>query len=566
MYANRKRFFQRALAIVALAALVLPTAGFGSAAQAAQAKKVMKYDGGGEPDTIDPSIGSYANDISYDHAMFATLLRYDKDNNPSPYLAKEVPTIENGEISKDGKTYTYKLRTDWKWSDGNGVVKASDVVYAFQRYYDPKNASQYIGFLDPFIVGGADVTTGKNKDLTSLGIKADDAAATVTFSLLKPTPYFNSIATMWFMTALRKDNVERAGLPDPTAWLDPANGPVVGTGPFILTKWDHNKDMIFVRNPNFGGNLAKLDELDVQLIQDAAVSFASYKAGELDLGRFPAAEYPGILADATLSKQLINYTQSSTWWLTMDNTKPPFNNKKVREAFTYAVDRDQYVKVIGKGLETKELSFLPDGVYGYSKDVKTYDFNPDLARKTLADAGYPNGKGFPPTNWNYVAGAGGQRSADYLVQQFHDVLNVDLVENPMDNAVYQAATSGAIDKIPGMALRGWGSDYLHASDWNLPVMGCGPAGVGNSTNIAGYCDPAFDKAATVADNELDPTKTLADYKAAQQILLDDFPVVFMFNTVAVVLINPRVKLSSLRQSSLDDAQPGSYAWEDVDLN
>jgi ABC-type transport system substrate-binding protein len=118
MFAKR---VYRVIMVVALAVLALPL-GLSHSAQA-QAKHVLKYQAAGEPAQLDPQIGSFTDGVAYDQAIFARLLRYDKDANPVPMMAKEVPTVANGGISADGKTYTYHLRNDWKWSDGKGVVK-----------------------------------------------------------------------------------------------------------------------------------------------------------------------------------------------------------------------------------------------------------------------------------------------------------------------------------------------------------------------------------------------------------------------------------------------------------
>ena len=563
----RIRRAQIAMSALAVAAFVVPLFSTGSAIQA-QAKKVLQYDGGNEPDTIDPQVGSFANDIAFSNGLFRGLLRYDAKNQPVPSIAKEVPTLENGGISADGKTYTYHMRTDWKWSDGKGVVMAKDIVYAWQRLVNPKIAGGYGSFFDGLIlnadvINNTDAAKVNQALLDTLGVKATDDF-TVTFTLVHPASYFNQVACMWVGYAVRKDNVERNGLdPSSGAWLDPANGPVVGSGPFTITKWDHNKSMVFTKNPNFAGSPAKLDEIDFSLIQDSAVAFAGYKAGQLDVGVFPTVEYPNVLKDPVLSKQLLKYNNTCSFYIGMDNTKAPFDNIDVRKAFAYAMDRDTYIKIISQNLATKWLSFLPPSIAGADPKLGAeFDFNPDKAKAALTKAGYPDGKGFPTVSFHYGAGASGQRRADWLQAQFKKVLNVTINEDPMDGAVFQSALSQPKDKLDGMYLLGWCADYLHPSDWLIPVFGSN-GDTGNATNAPGFKDPAFDKAAAAADNEVDPTKSLALYQQAQQILVADSPVIFMTIGINLLLVNPKV--TSLPTSDLDGGTPGSYFWEDVDI-
>jgi len=560
---NTTRFHRLRIVVIliALAALIAPATFAATPVQAQAAKKVLRYSQS-EPDTIDPQRASYVNQVALVQGMFRGLLRYDEKGNPTPSIAKEVPTVANGGISKDGLTYTYKLGT-FKWSDGKGVVTAGDFVYSLQRLVDPALASPYGGFLNDIVVNATEIQDGSAKPDT-LGVKAVDDK-TLEISLAKPVSYLNSVMSLWATYAVRKDNVERAGDPSSGAWTDPANGPVVGSGPFILTKWDHQKEIVFDKNPNFGGSLAKIDQVVMPLTDDAAVAYAGYRAGELDVAAFPAAEYPAVLADPVLSKQLISYEDTCVTYLAMNNNKPPFNNVKVRQAFATAIDRDLYVKVIALGLAKPYFSFLPPAVPGNdAKQGLEYKFDAAKAKKLLADGGFPDGKGFPRVKFNYTASAPNQRRFDWFQAQFKTVLNVDISANPMDGASFQAATNvpADADKLEGLTRAGWCADYLHASDYLSLVLG-GGGDKGNALNIAAYKSAEFDKLAKEADNTLDATKQNELYKKTQQVLLNDSPVAFINTGLNVILVNPKVK--NLKPSALDSGQPGTFFWEDIEL-
>ncbi|MHB8629798.1 MAG: peptide ABC transporter substrate-binding protein [Aggregatilineales bacterium] len=568
MFAKRA---YRVMMVIALAALVLPMSSSFSAQ--AQGKKVLKYIAAGEPATIDPQLGSFVDGVAYDHALFASLLRYDKDNKPQPWMATDIATTANGGISADGKTYTYHLKK-WPWSDGKGVVTAQDIVYAWQRVVNPVLAGGYSSFFNGLLlnadtINNTDPAKVDQKLLDTLGVKAVDAS-TVQFTLVHAAGYWNDIMCLWLGGAVRKDNVERNGPdgkpldPASGAWLDPANGPIVGSGPFILSKLDHSKEWIFTKNPNYAGTPAKLDEIDLEVIQDAAAAFVGFKSGQLDVSSFPTAELNNIKADPVLGKELLLYPSACSFYLGMDNTKPPFNNIDVRKAFALAFDRDAYTKVISQGLAQKWLSFLPPAIQGADPKLgSAYDFNADEAKAELAKAGFPNGKGFPSVSYHYSAGTNGQRAADWIQAQYKKVLNIIVNEDPMDGAAREAALTDPKNKEDGLYILGWCADYLHPSDWLIPVFGANlPAGNGN--NASGFHDANFEKVAAQADNELDPTKALGLYQKAQQILVDDEPVVFLFTSLTALLVNTD-KVTNLPKTGLDGGEPGWYFIEDVDV-
>src|SRR5205823_4837637 len=149
---------------------------------------------------------------------------------------------------------------------------------------------------------------------------------------------------------------------------------------------DHKNKLVFERNPNFSGSMAKLDQIVLLIISPAVGAYAYYKTDDLDIAAVSADAYGTVTADPVLSKELKRYEAACTNGLAMNNARPPFNNKLVRQAFTYALDRDLREQVIDAGIHVKHLSWLPKGVPGYDADLgKEFDFNPDKARKALAD-------------------------------------------------------------------------------------------------------------------------------------------------------------------------------------
>jgi oligopeptide transport system substrate-binding protein len=264
-----------------------------------------------------------------------------------------------------------------------------------------------------------------------------------------------------------------------------------------------------------------------------------------------------------MSKELHVYTTFCTFFLRMNNTTAPFDNVKVRQAFAHAVDRDTYIKVINKNIGKKTYSFLPPGIMGYDAKAGTdYEFDPALAKKLLAEAGYPDGQGFPKVPYNYVAGANNQRRAEWFQAQLKDVLNIDIELQPMETAAYQRATSDPIQKIPGIGRSGWCSDYVHPADW-LGIVFKSGGDQGNANDLSGFKDAEFDKLSDQADAELDPAKAETLYKDLQKRLIDAAPVVFIHNDEAFVMVKPRVK--DMWLVALDGGAFGTQSWETIDL-
>jgi len=568
MFAKHMRRIQ--LTVTALATVAMTVGSFAAPSVQAQSKKVLNYVFD-EPGTLDPQVGSFVDGVIVDNALFRGLLKYDHNNQPAPSIAKDVPTLANGGISADGKTYTYHLRQDWKWSDGNGVVKAGDFVYAFQRLVDPKMAAGYGSFLDGLLLNADHINNGDaGFKLSDLGVKAVDDY-TVQFTLVHAASYWNLIACLWFGYAVRKDNVERAGDPSTGAWVDPANGPVVGSGPFTISAWDHNKEIDLVKNANFAGDQAKLDQISFPIITDASIALTGFKSGKLDIGGYPAAQFRSLKADPVLGKDwkgganqgFLSDPSTCQFYMGMDNTKPPFNNIDVRKAFSYAINRDDWVHTIRNDQAQKLLSFLPPSIQDSDPKLGSdYDFSPDKAKAALAKAGFPNGAGFPAVSYHYSAGTNNQRIADWYQAQFQKYLNVTITEDPMDSAVYSNALSDAKNKLDGTYTLGWCADYLHPSDWLIPVFGSNYPN-GNATNAPGYRDPQFDKIANQADNTADPAAADKLYQQAQGILINDVPVAFLAINTYNLLVSARV--TNLPETALDSGYPGGYYWEEVDV-
>src|SRR6185503_15943839 len=213
----------------------------------------------GEPDNLDPSRSSFATEAAVIHQVFETLLTFDKDLKPVPGAATSY------DVSADGKTYTFHLKPDGKWSDGQPVT-AKDFVYSFRRILDPATAAEYASFFsDAGIVGAADFNAGKG-NADSLGVRAKDDL-TLEIQLEKPSGYFPNLVALWVVPPLRQDIVSKDGWAQDSATY-------IGNGPFKMSEWVHQDHITLVPNPNYAGTKPKLQKITMLMVSSAAADYA----------------------------------------------------------------------------------------------------------------------------------------------------------------------------------------------------------------------------------------------------------------------------------------------------
>jgi oligopeptide transport system substrate-binding protein len=341
----------------------------------------------GEPATIDPNKASWADQRSALGQCFEGVLGFDKDLNLIAVTATEIPTVANGGISSDGLTYTFKLRPEVTWSDGQKVL-AKDYVYGIKRMLSPEVASEYAGFYYD-IVGAQAYNGSADKDAATQKTLKDAVAVTaindytLKIKLAQPRPTFPQIMALWPAYPTREDVITKYG----DKWTEAGN--YIGNGPFILTEWVHQDHMTFKPNPNYWGTKPNLTQLTYKMIADANAALAAYKNNELQLVQIPAGTEKATLADPVMSKEILRYNLLTTFAFQFNVTKAPFDNLKVRQAISCAVDRAAFVDKVRSGVGKVALSWIPPGMPGYDPNLgKEYEFNPTKAKQLLTEAGY----------------------------------------------------------------------------------------------------------------------------------------------------------------------------------
>lgn len=515
----------------------------------------------GEPQFLDPNRAFFVTDISVIKQLFRGLLWFDEQLDVVPMAATEVPSVDNGGISRDGLTYRFKLRDDLKWSDGRPLT-AADFAYSVKRLLDPAVAAEYASFY--YDIKGAQefnstremAPTARERLRGEMGVQALDDK-TLVFTLKNPRPTFLQLMALWPVFPMRQDAIEKHG----DKWTEAGN--LIGNGPFILKEWVHQDRLTLEPNPNWwGADKPKLTKVAFRIITDRIQAYNAYLAGELDYVDVPPEQKEMMEGDPTLSKENVRLTRLLTSAHQFNHTRPPFDNAQVRQAFSLAFDREALLKVVFKGIGRVAYSWIPPGMPGHDETLGLqWKLDPEKAKRLLVQAGYPEGKGLPKIVFTFAQTGVNPLIAQFSQEQFkrHLGLNIDL--DPVEPKVFQ-------DRIGRndfqFSLLGWGADYPDPDNWLPELWGCKHYEAGKCTQYAGnnhalYSNPEFDKLMDQAAKELDPKKRLELYAKGQRIIVDDAVVIFTGYRARNLLIKPYV--GDLIRTGLDAGFAGDHFLE-----
>jgi oligopeptide transport system substrate-binding protein len=474
----------------------------------------------GEPDNLDPNRSSFATEAAVIRQVFEPLLVFDKDLKPVAGAASSY------DVSTDGKTYTFHLRAGAKWSDGQPVT-AKDFVYSFKRLLDPATASDYASFFtDAGVVGAADYNAGKGT-ADAVGVKATDDN-TLVIQLEAPSGYFPNLVALWVVAPVRQDIVEK----NPGWAQDPST--YIGNGAFKMSEWVHQDHITLVPNPNYAGTKPALQKVTLLMVASAEADYAAYRNNERDWTLVPDADVKAVRADPQLSKEAVEYTELTTFWLVMNDTTKPLDNPLVRKAFAKAIDRDAMIRDVAAGIGQPATSMIPPGMPGYQPDLgKDLNFDAAAAKDLLKQAGFADPTQFPQLHFRFATTTANQSRAEFIQGQLKQNLGINIVLDSMETKAYQAAYK---NKDFDLAWTGWGADYPDPQNFMTGLFACSA-----SNNKYNYCNPQFDAAAAKGDTGTDLTARLQAYAEAQQILVTDTPVAPLLYRGRMVLVKPWVQ-------------------------
>lgn len=357
-----------------------------SAAAAGVRTQTLLLGNAAEPADLDPDTINAWTDSNVDYALFEGLTWIDeKTTEPVPAAAARW------EASPDGLIYTFHLRPDGRWSNSDPVT-AADFVYSFRRILTPAFAASYSYMLWP-IKNARAYNNGKITDFSQVGVEAVDAT-TLRVTLEKPTPYLPGLAAHTTWLPVHRATIEKFGRFDQkgTMWTRPGN--LVGNGPFVLKEWVPNGRIVVDKNPHYwDASHVRLNRIIFFPIENGDAEENAFRAGQLHVTYgLPITKIATYRRDHP--EELRIDTRLASYYLFINVTRPPLDNPKLRRAMALAVDREAIARDVLVGSRTPAHSFVPPDCAGYTSRAAVPDDFAE-ARRLLAEAGYPGGRGLP---------------------------------------------------------------------------------------------------------------------------------------------------------------------------
>jgi oligopeptide transport system substrate-binding protein len=483
---------------------------------------------GAEPESIDPAVITGQLDGRVAYALFDGLVHFDRYGVPQPAIA------QSWDISPDAKTYTFRIRPNAKWSNSEPVT-ANDFVESWKRTLLPETAAEY-AYVMYHIKNAEAFNEGKIRDFSLVGVQALDAQ-TLRVELEDPTPYFLDLLAYVPYLPVYTPSVKQFG----DEWIKPAH--LVNNGPFLMEEWRLNYRIRLRKNPNYwDAPNVHLQTVDLLPIENAisAYNFYASKVADLilDKGLTPSSLIPELKRrpDFHAAPFLGDY------FIRFNVTRKVFGDARVRQAFAMAIDRERIVQKITQAGEPPAYSFTPPGTAGY-QPPEMFHFDPEKARKLLADAGYPQGRGFSTVTYLYDNKKLNEDIAIEIQSMLWQELGVRVELQKQEWKVY----------LNSMNRRDY--DFCRSSwigDYNDPntFLDCFVTNGGN--NRTGWSNQEYDRLIEAAGKEADQRKRFDYFRQAEDILLNQATPICPLYFYVGIQIYDNAKLGGIEPNLLDE--------------
>jgi oligopeptide transport system substrate-binding protein len=463
-----------------------------------------------EPPTLDPNLGTDNVSLHVLTNLMEGLTTYDEKLQPKPAAAERWERLDGG------RRVRFHLRADQRWSDGQPVT-AHDFEFSWKRLLDPRTGAEYAYFLFD-VEGAVEYNAAKLSDPSKVGIRALDDR-TLEVRLVRPVVFFPTLTTFMVLFPVRPDVIAKHG----DGWTEP--GRFVGNGPYQLDRWRHEYKVSLRQNPFFR-HPSRNDGVDFFMVSERTVELTLYEWGALDFAILPPTEIPRFENHPAFRRAPMLRAE----YYGFNCKKKPFDDPRVRRAFSLAIDRLVFPKILHGG-ETPLTSWIPPGMFAHAPDIGL-SFDPDRARRELAEAGYAGGRGFPDIEAAYNVDDERRLVAENLQSQWGESLGVHVGLRQMEWKAYLKEIS--TDPPPIWRL-GWGADYPDPDNF----MNMFTATSGN--NHTRWASPEFDRLVAAAAVEGEPQRRRRLYDEAQRILCErDAPIAPLYARAQNFLISPRV--------------------------
>lgn len=487
--------------------------------------QILHANNSSEPQDLDPHITSGTVEHNLQKALFEGLTR------KNPQTLEPIPGVaESWTISDDGKIYTFKIRENARWSNGDPVT-AHDFVYSWRRILSARLAADY-SYMLYHIDNGEQYHTGEIQDFAQVGAKALDDH-TLQVRLKNPTPYFLQLLDHSSLFPVHQATIEKFGAMDErgTRWTRAGN--FVGNGPFTLKTWEVNKIIIVEKNPLFWeADTIRLQQIHFYPVEDMNTEERMFRTGQIHM------TLQGNIAIEKISTYKNNHPELihihpgyATYYYEFNTTRKPFDDIRVRRALAMAIDRQQIIDRIVKGGQTPAYALTPPDPYGYQpKAAIPYDI--ETAKKLLAEAGYPDGKGFPKVELLYNTMDAHQKVAVAIQQMWKTNLNIDVQPINQEWKVYMNSKKNLEHDI---ARAGWLADYVDPSNFLEILLSEG----GN--NDTGWKNKEYDRLLAEAAAALNTEDRYALLQQAEQLIVDEVPLIPIYYYSNIHLVAKSVK-------------------------
>lgn len=485
---------------------------------------ILLVGNGSEPKGLDPHLVTGVTENQIIQALIEGLIAYHPDDDTQPYPG----VAESWESNEDFTVWTFNLRDNAKWSNGDPVV-ASDFVYSWQRILTPELGAEYAEMLYVIDNAGA-FHKGEISDFSQVGVTAIDDQ-TLEVRLKGPTPYFLSMLKHYSFYPVNPRAVEEhGGMADrQSGWSTAEN--YVGNGPFVLKEWNTNNFLEVERNPDYwdADNVA-LNGIRFFPIENLNTEHTAFLGGRLHVTyEIPADRIRGLQEANDPALSIDPYMGS--YFYRVNVTREPFTDPRVREALSMAIDRQLIVERVSQGGQTPATGFVPEGLAGYPA-AEAVSYNPERAKELLAEAGYPGGEGFPQAEIHINTSENHRKIAEAIQAMWRQELGVEIGIYNQEWKVYLDSQSSLDYDI---SRSGWIADYVHPMTF-LEIFT-----EGNGNNDTGWVNPQYDSLIRQAQTASSEEQRSALMQQAEAILLEELPIVPIYWYTRPRMIDPRVE-------------------------
>ena len=478
---------------------------------------------GADPQTLDPHVATGFVEYQVFLAIFEGLTRLDPRTSEPTFGAASRFVVDD-----DGRRYTFYLRPDGKWSNGDPVT-AHDFAYSIQRILTASLGSEYAYFMFD-LKNAREFHSGEITDFSKVGVEVVNDH-TLVLTLNRATPYFPAMLLHQAWMPVHRASVEAAGpMADRNSrWARP--GTLVGNGPFKLVEWRNNERLVVERNPHFYGAAGvRLNSIHFLPIENTDTGDRAFRAGQVHVtNSLPPARIA--LYREENNPDFRTNTYLGTAFVMFNTTRKPLDDPRVRKAISLACDRRTLVERVSRAGQEPAGSFTPPGTAGYEPPLNPL-FDPEAARALLAEAGYPGGKGFPTLEATFPSSNNTQLVMEAVQEMWRRELGISVKLANIEWKVFLDNLSGLNYDI---ALMSWVGDYIDPNTFLTTMLG------NSGNNRTGWKNPQFDALMDRAGDSPERGARFLRLREAERILLDDQPIAPIWHLTRSYLIHPAVR-------------------------